>query len=126
MLALVRSLVSWRRRISAPPHHAAVLGDGAWDSGGVPGRVSYMRTATTSPEAAVRAATTQIAARMPNASATMPASRAPTANPPSRQSRYTPTERALQAGWATSPLVARRVGDSMAGPPTSRPGGDGP
>jgi hypothetical protein len=51
------------------------------------GRVSYMRTATTIPEAAVRAATTQIAASSPNASAMPPASSAPTENPPSRHSR---------------------------------------
>ena len=56
------------------------------------------------------AATTQMAATMPNASATTPASSAPTANPPSRHSRYTPTERARQAGWATSPIAASSVG----------------
>jgi hypothetical protein len=46
-----------------------------------------MRTATTSPDAAVRPATAQIAARMPNASAITPETTAPTANPASRQSR---------------------------------------
>jgi hypothetical protein len=54
---------------------------------GCAGRVSYMRAATTRPEAAVSAATTQIAARIPNASAVAPASRAPMANPPSRHRR---------------------------------------
>jgi hypothetical protein len=44
-----------------------------------------MRTATTTPEAAVIAATTQTAARSPQRSATMPARTAPTAKPPSRQ-----------------------------------------
>src|SRR5215813_10597741 len=83
------------------------------------GRVSYMRTATTRPEAAVRAATTQIAATIPNASAIAPASSAPTANPPSRHSRYTPTERARQAGWETSPTAASSVGYTMAVPAPS-------
>jgi hypothetical protein len=50
-------------------------------------RVSYIRTATTMPLPAVSAATTQTAARMPYASARTPASKAPTANPPSRHSR---------------------------------------
>ena len=59
-----------------------------------------MRTATTAPDTAVRAATTQIAARMPKASATTPDSNAPTANPPSRHNRYTPTDRARQEGWS--------------------------
>lgn len=49
--------------------------------------VSYMRTATTSPEAAVRAATAQTAATRPARSATTPATRAPTAKPASRHSR---------------------------------------
>jgi sulfide:quinone oxidoreductase len=74
------------------------------------GWVSYMRTATSSPEAAVRAATVQMAVVRPYASARTPASRAPTAKPPSRHRRYTPTERARQAGWATSPMTASRVG----------------
>ena len=51
------------------------------------GWVSYMRTATTNPEAAVRAATTHTAASRPARSATRPASRAPTAKPVSRHSR---------------------------------------
>ena len=49
-----------------------------------PGRI---RTRTTTPDSAVIAATSQIAARNPAASATIPASSAPTAKPPSRQSR---------------------------------------
>jgi hypothetical protein len=49
--------------------------------------VSGIRPATSSPDAAVRTATTQIAGRMPYASAIRPDSRAPTANPPSRHSR---------------------------------------
>ena len=49
--------------------------------------VSYIRTATTSPEAAVSAATAQTAVVMPKASASRPAAKAPTAKPPSRQSR---------------------------------------
>ncbi len=53
----------------------------------VRGWVSYMRMATTSPEIAVIAATTQTAARTPHRSATIPETTAPTANPPSRQSR---------------------------------------
>ena len=53
--------------------------DGGW--------VSYMRTSTTKPDRAVRPATAQIAAAIENASARTPARRAPTANPPSRQSR---------------------------------------
>src|SRR5215211_189837 len=51
------------------------------------GWVSYMRTATTTPEAAVSAAMTQMAATRPARSATRPASRAPTAKPASRHSR---------------------------------------
>jgi len=50
-------------------------------------RVSYMRAATTSADAAVRPATAQIAALMPNASAITPETTAPTANPASHQSR---------------------------------------
>ncbi|MFE6938605.1 hypothetical protein [Streptomyces chartreusis] len=46
-----------------------------------------MRTATVSPEAAVNAATVQIAVVNPYASVSTPASSAPTANPPSRHSR---------------------------------------
>lgn len=46
-----------------------------------------IRTATTPPEAAVRAATTATAAGRPKASATTPETTAPTANPPSRHSR---------------------------------------
>ena len=49
--------------------------------------VSYMRTMTTMPESAVRAATAQMAASMETASAMRPARRAPMAKPLSRQSR---------------------------------------
>jgi hypothetical protein len=49
--------------------------------------VSYIRAATSSPDAAVSAATTQIAVGMSKASASTPATSAPAANPPSRQSR---------------------------------------
>src|SRR5699024_3760163 len=66
--------------------------------------------ATTTPDAAVRAATIRIAASRPRASAVMPETRAPAAKPPSRQSRQTPTGRARQDGWATSPMPASRVG----------------
>jgi len=52
----------------------------------------------------------QTAARSPHRSATTPARTAPTAKPPSRHNRYTPTARARHAGWATSPIVASRVG----------------
>ncbi len=51
------------------------------------GWVSYMRSATTSPEKAVRAATVQMAAGILQRSAIAPASNAPTANPPSRHRR---------------------------------------
>ena len=50
-------------------HPSSSPGDAALRAG----RVSYMRTATTRPEAAVSAATTQIAAWIPNASAVTPA-----------------------------------------------------
>ena len=49
--------------------------------------VSPMRTATTTPEASVRAATIQIAAWRPNRSALTPESRAPAAYPRSRHNR---------------------------------------
>src|SRR5262249_11111339 len=49
--------------------------------------VSYIRTGTTAPEAAVTAATAHTAARTLTASAITPASRAPTAKPPSRHRR---------------------------------------
>ena len=49
--------------------------------------VSYIRQATSTPEAAVSAATAQIASRMPKASARTPVRSAPTANPRSRHSR---------------------------------------
>lgn len=51
------------------------------------GRVSYIRTATTSPESAVSAATVQMAAGIPARSAIKPVSSPPTAKPRSRQSR---------------------------------------
>lgn len=51
------------------------------------GCVSYMRAATTRPDAAVSPATTQIAADRPNRSAMTPARRALMAKPASRQSR---------------------------------------
>ena len=51
------------------------------------GWVSYMRTAATSPEMAVRAATVLMAAGMEMRSERMPARSAPTAKPPSRHSR---------------------------------------
>jgi predicted carbohydrate-binding protein with CBM5 and CBM33 domain len=51
------------------------------------GCVSYMRSATNNPEAAVSAATVQTAAGMPKASATAPETTAPTAKPPSRHNR---------------------------------------
>lgn len=60
-------------------HGRSVLVFGVW--------VSYIRAATTSPDAAVMAATIQIAARSPHRSAVMPASSAPIAKPASRQSR---------------------------------------
>jgi len=50
-------------------------------------RVSRIRARTTSPDTAVIAATTQIAATIPARSATAPATTAPTAKPRSRQSR---------------------------------------
>jgi hypothetical protein len=50
-----------------------------------PGCVSYMRTATTRPDNAVIAATTEIAEARPNRSATTPESSAPAAKPRSRQ-----------------------------------------
>src|SRR5205807_6694730 len=95
------------------------IGDQALlSTGGVPvpagdavGRwVSYMRTATTSPDAAVRTATAQMAASRLTASAMTPATRAPTAKPLSRHTRYTPTAEPRQRGWATSATVASRVG----------------
>jgi len=63
---------------------------GYWQCEGrrhVDGRVSRIRTMTTTPDAAVIAATSQIAARIPAASATTPATIAPIANPRSRHSR---------------------------------------
>jgi len=54
---------------------------------GVRGWVSYIRRATTTPEAAVSAATAQMAVGTSKASAISPAASAPTANPPSRHSR---------------------------------------
>ena len=51
------------------------------------GWVSYMRTSTTMPDKAVRPATAQMAAVIENESARTPARSAPTAKPPSRQSR---------------------------------------
>ena len=54
---------------------------------GVRGWVSYIRRATTRPEAAVSAATAQMAVGTSKASASSPAASAPTANPPSRHSR---------------------------------------
>jgi rhodanese-related sulfurtransferase len=68
----------------------------AWRAAGLPveparppdqGRVSRRKTATTTPDAAVITATSQIAAAMPAASATTPATTAPAANPRSRHSR---------------------------------------
>ena len=56
--------------------------------------VSYILEATTSPEAAVNAATDQIAASSPKASATKPASSAPTAAPPRRATSGTRRRRA--------------------------------
>ena len=56
-------------------------------SAGLMVRVSYMRTATSTPDAAVRAATIHTAPRRPSRSAVMPAIRAPAAYPRSRQSR---------------------------------------
>ena len=50
-------------------------------------RVSYMRTATTTPDTTVNTATVQIAAARPTRSPTTPASSAPAANPRSRHSR---------------------------------------
>jgi hypothetical protein len=50
-------------------------------------RVSYMRTATTMPDAAVRQLTIQIAPVRPTASAASPEMSASTAKPASRQRR---------------------------------------
>src|SRR5206468_9132851 len=80
------------------------------------GDVSYMRTATTTPEPTVSTATAQIAASTPRASAITPATSAPTAYPASRHSRYTPTAEARHSGWATSPTAASSVGDTIAVP----------
>src|SRR5262249_38463903 len=60
-----------------------------------------------------------VAGRMPYASARTPASTAPTAKPPSRHSRYTPTARARHAGCATSPIAASSVGYTIAVPAPS-------
>ena len=51
------------------------------------GRVSRIRTATMTPEIAVKAATARIAARASNLSARSPTRTAPTAKPRSRQKR---------------------------------------
>jgi hypothetical protein len=66
--------------------------------------VSYMRIATTTPEAAVRAATAQMAASIQTASARMPARRATTANPPSRH-------QSVDADGAGPPARAGDVAD---------------
>jgi MFS family permease len=58
---------------------SASAGHGVLAAGGAGWRVSYMRTATTIPEMAVMAATSQMAARMPSASAVIPAINAPMA-----------------------------------------------
>jgi hypothetical protein len=60
-------------------HHRAVRRSSPW--------VSYIRTETSRPEAAVMAATIQMAGRIPQASASTPVSSAPTAKPRSRQRR---------------------------------------
>src|SRR5262245_15323416 len=66
--------------------------------------------ATTSPLAAVSPATTTIAALAPAASATNPARSAPSANPASRQKRYTPTAGARSRGCTASETAAMSVG----------------
>jgi hypothetical protein len=62
--------------------HAVQVGSGCWRWW-----VSYILMATTRPEAAVSAATVQIAAATPARSAMTPASSAPMAKPASRHSR---------------------------------------
>jgi len=63
--------------------------------------VSLMRTAATTPDANVSAATSHIATETPNASAVMPASSAPIAYPRSRQSRM------LRKEYTEDSLVVR-------------------
>jgi hypothetical protein len=62
------------------------------------GCVSYIRSATATAETAVIAAAVHTAARNPHRSAATPPTTAPTAYPLSRQSRYTPTDRARHSG----------------------------
>src|SRR5687767_11419986 len=78
-----------------------------------------MRTHTTTPDTKVNAATVHIAAAMPNISATTPATNAPTANPASRQNRYTPTDDARFSGAETSAMAASNVGYTSAVPAPS-------
>jgi hypothetical protein len=75
-----RELISERLETALTSRPAVYCFAGWWS-------VPRMRIATRMPESAVRAATAATAAGMPKASARTPARRAPTANPPSRQSR---------------------------------------
>src|SRR6185369_3313630 len=79
-----------------------------------------IRTATTTPDPNVSNATIHTAAATPAASATIPATIAPTAYPRSRHRRYTPIDDARHAGWTTSPMAARSVGYTSAVPMPSR------
>src|SRR5205085_11412737 len=86
------------------------------------GNVSRKRTATTTPDRPVIAATNHIAPARPNAPAVRPANNAPSAYPRSRHRRYTPTDEARQIGAATSPIAASRVGYTIAVPiPSTTP-----
>lgn len=78
-----------------------------------------MRSATTTPEPNVSAATIRIAAESPSASAARPAPIAPIAYPRSRHSRYTPTADPRHDGCATSPIAASSVGWTIAVPAPS-------
>src|SRR5690348_10854956 len=75
-----------------------------------------MHASTTTPDTKVNAATTQIADAYPYRSARTPDSAAPTAYPPSRQRRYTPTAVARQSGAEASDTAASRVGYTHAVP----------
>src|SRR5438552_5258376 len=94
-------------------HHASLVRSficQGMDAGRSARRGCHEVAATRRPLAPVSTATIRIAVCDEVRSAPIPAIRAPTTKPKSRQKRYTPTTRAWSRGWLASETAAIRVG----------------